>query len=91
MTGYITETLRRFDEEFCFEDPINGKKLFTNMDQTQEIKHFLTTELQAYGELVRAEEREKIRKSVELWMDVHERDQKTFTTDDFIKFVTEEL
>lgn len=35
----------------------------------------------------REEERNKLRQSVELWMDTHERNQTTFKTNEFIKFV----
>lgn len=39
----------------------------------------------------REEERVKIKQSVELWMTTHEKEDKSFTTDDFIKFITEEV
>jgi hypothetical protein len=55
--------------------------------------HFqtLTSFIQFEIEKAVLEERERLKQSVELWMNTHDRTSQTWETDDFIKFCTEEV
>jgi hypothetical protein len=51
------------------------------------IKRIILSERAKGKEEAKREEREKLRQGMELWMDTHERTQKTFQTNDLIKFL----
>lgn len=52
---------------------------------------FLTSKTTQAHQQGAREAKDKLRQAVELWMDTHERNQQEFETNDFIKFVTEEV
>lgn len=54
------------------------------------VENYFKSVLQEAGEVVREEEKQKVLQGIELWFATHDRLQKTFMTNDLIKFLYKE-
>lgn len=83
----LEEIINEFHEKFVRNR--NGFEVLVAY-HVDEYDKFLESKLHQLETEVREDERERLRQSMELWFDTHDRNQTTFQTNDLIKYLFEE-